>query len=135
LGLRADRPADSGRDLLARGSDTGARGQRQHPHAQNYPVNRADLTFEHMAAVDAFLAARLEQWQRAASSTPMVTAFKDGRPEVEAFLKDAQTRDAKVKAWKDKYAADGTQDAAVIRERVYQDIGGTDRDPAAGSAP
>lgn len=77
--------------------------------------------------------ARLEQWQRATSSTLMVEAFTAGRRDVEAFLTEEAARDAKVAAWKSRYAADGSQDGAVIRDRAYQDLGGLDKDPNAGS--
>lgn len=76
---------------------------------------------------------RLEQWQRATSSTLMVEAFTAGRRDVEAFLTEEAARDAKVAAWKSRYAADGSQDGAVIRDRAYQDLGGLDKDPNAGS--
>lgn len=76
---------------------------------------------------------RLDQWQRATWSTLMVGAFTAGRRDVEAFLEEAEARDTKVAEWKTRYAGDGSQDGAVIRERAYEDLGGIDKDPNAGS--
>jgi len=76
---------------------------------------------------------RESQWARGAASARMLDAFRQGRRDVEAFLKVADTRDAKIAAWKAKYAADGTTDPALVRQRVYEDLGGLDKSPAAGA--
>jgi hypothetical protein len=77
---------------------------------------------------------RESQWARAVARAQMLDAFRQGRRDVEAFLKVDDSRDKKVAEWKAKYAADATTDFAVIRERVYVDLGGTDKDPNAGAS-
>jgi len=77
---------------------------------------------------------RETQWTRALSSAAMLDAFRQGRRDVEAFLKVEDVQVAKIAAWKAKYAADGTTDGALIRQRVYEDVGGQEKSPDAGAS-
>lgn len=77
---------------------------------------------------------RETQWTRAVASVQMLEAFRQGRKDVEQFLRETETRDTKVAAWRAKYDAAGTMNSAHIRQRVYEDVGGIERDPAAGAS-
>ena len=64
----------------------------------------------------------------------MVGAFDDGRRWLEARFGKPAERSAKGKAWKARFASDGTQDFTLIRERVFQAIGGYNKDGAINDA-
>ena len=64
----------------------------------------------------------------------IVGAFDDGRRWLEARFGKPDERSAKGKAWKARFASDGTQDFTLIRERVFQAIGGYNKDGAINDA-
>ena len=75
---------------------------------------------------------REQQWVTAVASARMLDAFRLGRRDAEALLRVEATRAATITAWTATHAADGTQDFATIRERIYQHVGGIARSADAG---
>lgn len=72
------------------------------------------------------------QWGKTQIS--MDSDFKTGVKGVEAMLGKPDDRTAKATAWTAQFAADGTADFTLIRERVFQVLGGYNKDGAIADA-
>ncbi|MCM3872023.1 MAG: OmpA family protein [Pyrinomonadaceae bacterium] len=79
--------------------------------------------------IDAEAAFRERRARWANPQSNLVPAFDDGRQRLDAMLGKADELAARAKAWKARFANDGTEDFTMILERVFRAVGAYNNEP------